>query len=372
MEESEPAVKNKKRLKKTIIDCDIHNETPMNEVKEYLPRFYRDMVDSFGARNVSSIYLNGTPSGRLIEGESRPRSASPRTTKDIVNHYRSKLLDPFHLEYGILTASDYSTHTLPDIDFAAAIASAKNDYIAERWLAEDSRLKGSVFIPKQDPALSAKEINRVGSHPDVVQVIVSSGAEKPYGHRFYYPIYEACVKHNLPFTIHVSMEGLGMNPAPTGAGYVTYYAEYRAARPQVMAAHLASFIYEGVFERFPDLRVVLQESGVMWIAPALWKMDQDWKGLRHQTPWVKKPPSEYFRQNVRVTSQPLEIPPDRELFDKLLTSIHANECLLYCSDYPHWDFDSPAKAFPKLEDGLWERVFYQNAADLYGLPQRKG
>ncbi|MDF2720932.1 MAG: amidohydrolase [Paenibacillus sp.] len=357
----------KPRMKRSIIDCDIHNSTPMGEVKQYLPRFYREMVDDWGPRHVPSIYLNGGNRGSLIE-ENKPTSGK---TEDIVRHFQERLLDPYQIEYGILTAADYSPHTLPDIDFVAALATAKNDYIAERWLAADSRLKGSVFIPKQDPGLSAKEIDRVGGHPDVVQVIVSSGAEKPYGHRFYYPIYEACVRHNLPFTIHVSMEGLGMNPAPTGAGYVTYYAEYRALRPQVMAAHLASFIFEGVFEKFPTLKVVLQESGVFWIAPMLWKMDQDWKALRYQTPWVRKKPSEYFREHVRVTSQPLEIPEDRETFDKMMQAIYAHECLMYCSDYPHWDFDSPARTFPKLDDALWENIFYANAAKLYGLPPRK-
>jgi predicted TIM-barrel fold metal-dependent hydrolase len=361
-----PAV-NKRRMKRSIIDCDIHNSTPMSEVKEYLPRFYREMVEEWSGRHVPSIYLNGGTRGRIIE-DNVPKDGD---TAAILAHFQSRLLDPFHVEYGILTAADYSPHTLPDIDYVAALATAKNDYTVERWLAKDRRLKGSVFIPKQDPGLSAKEIDRVGGHPDIVQVIVSSGADKPYGHRFYYPIYEACVRHNLPFTIHVSMEGLGMNPAPTGAGYVTHYAEYRALRPQVMSAHLASYIFEGVFEKFPTLKIVLQESGIFWIAPMLWKMDQDWKSLRHQTPWVKKPPSEYFRSNVRVTSQPLESPPDRELFDKMLGAIFAEECLMYCSDYPHWDFDSPSLAFPKLHDALWEKIFYENASKLYGLPARK-
>ncbi|MDF2726034.1 MAG: amidohydrolase [Paenibacillus sp.] len=198
-----------------------------------------------------------------------------------------------------------------------------------------------------------------------------NGAQKPYGHRSYYPIYEACVRNNLPFAIHVSMEGIGINPPPTGAGYVSHYAEYRLARAGIMMTHLASFIFEGVFELFPTLKIVMVEAGMLWIAPAIWRMDEDWKALRHNTPWVKKWPSEYFREHVRVTSQPIEMPAKADMFLPMLEAIHADQCLMFASDYPHWDFDSPQHAFPKLPDPLWERIFYQNAAELYGLPQRR-
>ncbi|WP_163140409.1 amidohydrolase family protein [Bacillus sp. 22-7] len=358
----------KQKTKRTIIDCDIHNYTSLDDIKKYLPRVYREQIDLWGWRLPGSLYLNGgTNVGQRVDSIP-PDGGFPGSNLDFM---RSQYLDPFNVEYGILTGSDYSCQASPDVDYAAAISSAINEYTLEQWVAKDSRLKGSVFIPKQDPALSAKEIHRVGSHPDMVQVIVASGAEKPYGNRYYHPIYEACVENNLPFTIHVLMEGVGMNPPTTGAGYVSYYPEYRATRPQVMAAHLASFIYEGVFEKFPTLKVVLQEAGVFWLAPYLWKMDEDWKALRFQTPWVKKLPSEYFRSNIKVSSQPLEPAPNPEMFRQMMKAVYAEETLLYCSDYPHWDFDSPTLTFPKLEDELWERIFYKNAAELYGLPERK-
>ncbi|EFZ1984456.1 amidohydrolase, partial [Shigella flexneri] len=340
----------------------------LDEIKKYLPRVYRDQIDLWGWRLPGSLYLNGGIKVGQMADSTPPDGGFPGSNLDFLS---SQYLDPFHVEYGILTGSDYSCQASPDVDYAAAISSAINEYTLEQWLAKDNRLKGSVFIPKQEPSLAVKEINRVGSHQDMVQVIVASGADKPYGNRYYHPIYEACVEHNLPFTIHVLMEGVGMNPPTTGAGYVSYYPEYRATRPQVMAAHLASLIYEGVFEKFPTLKVVLQEAGVFWLAPYLWKMDEDWKSLRFQTPWVKKRPSEYFRSNIKVSSQPLEPTPNPEMFRQMMKAVYAEETLLYCSDYPHWDFDSPLLAFPKLEDALWERVFYQNAAELYGLPARK-
>ncbi|MDF2660111.1 MAG: amidohydrolase [Paenibacillus sp.] len=358
------------KRKRSIIDCDLHL-APLRggyqALKPYMSRYYREQIETWGPRVPGQIgmYNNGGTNGTMQEYKIPPGDETVA-----LNYIRANLLEKYQIDYGIITGMDYGINTIPDTDYAAAVCSACNDYTIEHVLSKEPRFKASIMIPKQDAVLSAKEIDRVASHPGFVQVIVSNGAEKPYGHRRYYPIYEACVRHNLPFAIHVSMEGIGINPPPTGAGYVSHYAEYRLARAGIMMTHLASFIYEGVFELFPTLKVVMIEAGMMWIAPAIWRMDQDWKALRHNTPWVKKLPSEYYREHVRVTSQPIELPAKPELFLPMLEAIHAGQCLMFASDYPHWDFDSPQLAFPKLPDELWERVFYQNAAELYGLPQR--
>ncbi|MGG1555184.1 amidohydrolase family protein [Paenibacillus ferrarius] len=359
------------KLKKSIIDCDIHHVMPENKVKDYLPRAYRQRVDNFGFMLPSLFYTNGGTDGRASGSMADAFPPEGGTPGSSLSFLQSHHLDPFHVEYAILTGHSYSVHSSPDADFAAAVCSAYNQYNLEHWLSGDERLLASIFAAKQDPNLAAKEIDTWGPHSKFVQVIVPAGAEKPYGNRFYDPIYAACVRHDLPFTIHVSMEGTGLNAPPTGAGYVSYYAEYRALRAQVMMAHLASFIYEGTFEKFPTLKVVLQEAGVFWLAPYLWRLDQDWISLRSQTPWVKKRPSEYFRSNVRVTTQPIEDTPNRAMFDLLMEDLNAKETMMFCSDYPHWDFDSPQQALPKLDEEVWDRIFYQNAADLYKLPQRK-
>ncbi|TMV50629.1 hypothetical protein FE783_08005 [Paenibacillus mesophilus] len=52
----------------------------------------------------------------------------------------------------------------------------------------------------------------------------------------------------------------------------------------------------------------------------------------------------------------------------MMEAISARENLMFASDYPHWDFDSPLLAFPKMDSEMKLRIFYQNAADLYRLP----
>ena len=75
-----------------------------------------------------------------------------------------------------------------------------------------------------------------------------------------------------------------------------------------------------------------------------------------------------MRTNVRLTSQPMEEPEDPEQIRQILPMMYADEVLMFSSDYPHWDFDSPLRAFPRLDERLRRRIFSDTARELYGLP----
>ena len=212
---------------------------------------------------------------------------------------------------------------------------------------------------------AAAEIDRIGARPDVVAVLMPGGAPRPFGHRFYHPIYEACARHNLTVAVHFGAEGIGSNPAPTPAGYPSYYAESRFARPSVYQAHLASFIFEGVFERFPTLKLAILEAGFAWVPAYLWRMDADWKGLRYQTPWVKRLPSEYVWEHVRFASQPLDEPASRDALPHLIAWMQGERTLMFASDHPHWDWDDPRDTFASLPASLRQRIMGANALDAF-------
>src|SRR5437868_820664 len=100
----------------------------------------------------------------------------------------------------------------------------------------------------------------------------------------------------------------------------------------------------------------------------LWRLDADYKALRKETPWLKRLPSEYARDHIRLTTQPLEQPQNVEHLWSVLEAIDGEHTLLYASDYPHWDFDDPTRVhIPRA----WRtRVFADNAREIYGLPHR--
>jgi predicted TIM-barrel fold metal-dependent hydrolase len=222
-------------------------------------------------------------------------------------------------------------------------------------------------ICAQDPVGAAEEIDRIGSHPQIVSIMVPCGAPRPYGQRFYHPIYEACERHGLAVAMHFGTEGSGINPPPTSAGYPTYYIESRLARPNFYAVHVNSFIFEGVFQKFPTLKVAMLEGGFAWVPPLMWRMDLDWKGLRHQTPWIDRLPSEILTGHVRFASQPMEEPEDPKAFLQIIEWMHGDKTLMFATDYPHWDWDDPKMSFLTVPDDLRNRIFAENAAETFGL-----
>jgi predicted TIM-barrel fold metal-dependent hydrolase len=134
--------------------------------------------------------------------------------------------------------------------------------------------------------------------------------------------------------------------------------------------HVASVIAHGVFERFPNARFVLIECGVAWLPALLWRLDADYKALRKETPWLERLPSEYAREHIRLTTQPLERPPDERHLLAMLEAMDGRETLLFASDYPHWDFDDPTTI--RLPEDWGVDVFDGNARKLYRLPEAAG
>jgi uncharacterized protein len=134
--------------------------------------------------------------------------------------------------------------------------------------------------------------------------------------------------------------------------------------------HVASVIAHGVFERHPSMRFVLIECGVAWLPALLWRLDADYKALRKETPWLKRLPSEYAREHIRLSTQPFEQPSETRHLHAVLEAMHGREVLLFASDYPHWDFDDPTTI--EVPESWKDDVFDGNARSLYGLPAAAG
>jgi predicted TIM-barrel fold metal-dependent hydrolase len=163
-----------------------------------------------------------------------------------------------------------------------------------------------------------------------------------------------------------------MAPTATGAAS-TYYEDYLYNSQIIAPSQVLSLVAEGVFDRYPDLRVCLAELGFAWLPSLLWRFDKDWKALWRETPWVRDKPSVYVGRHLRATTSPTLIPgrvPAHEL-SQLADMLDARHLLMYSSDYPH---DHGADALDGLlavlgADGRGD-VLTKNAAAFFDIPLR--
>lgn len=354
-----------------MIDCDVHNDwTSARVLLPYLDRNFRDYLergelpggrDSFPHAHRPWLHPEGYMRADLVSAEGIPPGADYALM-------RRELLDKFDIDFAILTGEEIiDLSTLANPHYASALARAYNDYQIEEWLSLDKRLKGSLVIAPQDPQGAAAEIRRIGQHPDLVQVIVTAGAQRPYGDPFYHPIWEAAAELELPIGTHLGGNA-GVNARPSAAGTPTFYWEHHALLGELGMGHTASLIAQGVFEKWPTLSFIFIECGVAWLPGLLWRLDANFKSLRKETPWLKRLPSEYARDHIRLTTQPLERPAKIEHLWSALEAIDGKHTLLFSTDYPHWDFDDPTEI--PIPPDWHENVFDRNARAVYKrLPQ---
>ena len=114
--------------------------------------------------------------------------------------------------------------------------------------------------------------------------------------------------------------------------------------------------------------MAMVESSWTWVPHLMWRFDYNYRSLRREVPWVKRLPSEYIRERVRFSTQPMEYPEDPEDLYRMFEMIGSDEFLMFATDYPHWDFDSPEQALPhSFPKDLQRKILSGNAREFYGF-----
>jgi len=348
-----------------VVDADVHVAVP--EIAALYPYLSEHWHDTLVESGVTSLEMNTYPRGCDFSAHSdaRPESQKlpPGSSLDIVQR---QLLEPWKVETAVVLC-DYGVHVLHNEDLAIAVAEAVNDWLAGQWLSKDRRLRGSITVcnDRADPAVA--EIERLAGRPEFVQVALPVRSEHPYGKRLYWPIYEAAERHGLAVAIFA---GGGMGNPITPVGWPSYYLEDYVSFAQAFQSQLLSLVTEGVFVKYPKLKVVFVDSGFTWIPPLMWRLDKNWKGTRREVPWIDRLPSEMIRQHLRVTIQPLDLPQAGPA-EQILEHLGTDEMLLFATDYPHWQFDDPEDAWPfALPPASLDRLLRANAVATYNLSRQ--
>ena len=337
-----------------IVDADLHNIVP--DIETLLPYMDAHWQEYFRNSRFSGPIDTSYPVG--AETSLHPDLA-PVTAPSLAD-VQQRALEPHQTDIAILNCT-YEVESLHNPDMAAACARAVNQWQAEQWLAEDSRLRAAIVVPSKVPALAVQEIKHWADHPGFVQIILPVRSQHLYGTRNFWPVLEAAVKHDLPICIHYG--GASGYPS-TPSGWPSWHIEEYVGMAQVFQSQIINLIVEGVFAQFPTLRFVMAEGGWTWLPSLMWRLDKEWKGLRFEIPWVNSFPSDLIRKHMRFTLQPLDAPPEPEQLLQTVAQLESDELLLFSSDFPHWH-DSSSLLLDHLSEAQREKIMGQNACDFY-------
>jgi len=353
----------------TLVDTDVHPVIhSRQDIIDYLPEPWRSLdygPRAGGGSVIARIY--DPPDTALTKGMRTdsfpPRGGAPGSDPEFA--YK-QLIEDDGVDLAILMS--LQARLRANAEQEAAVIAATNSWLADVWLGEHNkhgRFYGSIRICPDDAALAVEEIERWAGDPRWLQIYMTPETTPAFGNPKYHPIYAAAEKHELPLAIHI-IRPMGQRLL-TPVGYPAYFHEHSAGIPLYYASHLASMVFEGVFEKYPGLRIVLVEGGFTWLLPLMWRMDAYWRECKSEVPALKRAPSEYVRNHVRFTTQPLE-ESDLSAFRKLCEWTDAENMLMFSTDYPHFSYDDPKWALNRFPKPIRNKIAAENAIEFYGLP----
>lgn len=350
-----------------VVDCDIHPAMKTaGELFPFMAKRWQEHLQTYGSQLRQGL-ADGLAHPRMTPDVARVDAwpADGSTPGSDPEFMRVQHLDANNVEYGILIPLGRSGSHQRNLDYGAALCSAVNEWQIAKWCDFDRRIRGSITVTQEDPATAVAEIKKRVAEKRFVQVLLPPRTVEPLGRRRYWPIFEAAVEHNLPIGLHLG--GHGGHPS-TGSGMPSYYIEEHTSMVQTMQALISSLVIEGVFEAFPTLRIILIEGGFAWEPALCWRLDKHWKYFKSEVPHLKRAPSEYVREHVWFTTQPIEEPDNPRDMRHIVDWVGVHR-LLFSTDYPHWDFDDPRFALNHLGLSQAEKqmIFSGNAKKIYGL-----
>ena len=251
--------------------------------------------------------------------------------------------------------------TVRDAALQAELFRVYNDWLAEYCSYEPKRLAGLGLISTWDVEAAVQELNRCAKLGLKGAIIISYPPEG-YGYEqsFYDPLWAAAQELNMPLSLH-AFSGFGIENDPSYPRFGHSCLHHAAQRS------LTQIIYYGVFDRFPNLKIVLAEFDIGWIPHFLWLADDKYR-MRHEDPTItpKMKPSEYFKANVfpSFIDDPVGLKN---------TDIIGEDNYMWSNDYPHWESSWPksreyiARNFQGVPAEIKRKITWDNVNKLYNL-----
>ena len=247
-----------------------------------------------------------------------------------------------------------------DADTGTALAADSNDQLAEACRSYPDRYVGTAAIAPQDPRRAAREIDRAINQLGFKGVIINSHTRGEYlSDTKFWEIFEAAEANNAPIYIH---------PRAPSPGMVQPFIEHDMHRGDLgfgveVAFHTQAMVYAGVFDRFPELKLVIGHGGE-GIPYNLYRIDRT-HPVRRPDQRSKELPSYYFKKNIFITNSGVAWAPMVTFAQQVL----GVDQVLYAMDYPYqYDIEEvhAMDALPISYEHK-KKFFQTNAERLFNL-----
>lgn len=356
----------------TVVDTDVHPMPVSTDVlKSYAPPDWVDRIWPTGRAATPLPHFYDTPDAfksMSMRVDAMPPTGFAGSDPDFA---AQQLLVDAGVSIAML--EPMCDHQLPQHEHV--LKSTYNDWLADVWLNENNahgRWRGAISVSAQTPADAGREVERWAGHPYMAEVLMTPQTRGiPFGNPHFDPLYEAAARNGLPVATHL----MGQTPFELiplyPVGNPAHWHDFFASWPLLYVSHLMSLVFDGAFDRHPDLRVVFVEGGFTWAMPVMSRMDRIWEHRKADLPHVKRRPSEYVREHVRFTTQPVE-EVEVETYLEYLDMMDLGDNIMFSTDYPHWSYDSPTWAINRFPADQRDRIMRGNAMALYGLPDVVG
>ncbi len=264
-----------------------------------------------------------------------------------------------------------------DIELAIGAARAHNRAMVE-FCSVDERLLPTLYVPLAD-LTRAESLAMEAIEMGAAALLVASGC--PPGHSPSHigldPVWRAASEHGIPIVFHVGgtgelidpnyfNNGLPIPPDFHGGAENFRSVDYMGI-PVPPAQTLATMIFDGVLDRFPDLRIGVIEQGAIWVPSWMRQMEAAFDAFaRHEDRLrqLSMRPSEYVRRQIRFTPYPTED------VGWIIAQAGPEVCL-FSSDYPHVEGGRrPIERFEAslgdIDDSARHAFYHDNFVDLMG------
>jgi predicted TIM-barrel fold metal-dependent hydrolase len=356
--------------KPRVIDGDGHIFEDPRAISSYLPSPYREAGPYPMTKLIPAVDHLHTQIGQLLPGAFA--GGQPVGPDEWI---------AFLAEVGIESTVLYPTDALGygrmvDLDWSVAVCRAYNEWLSETYVRRDARFHGMALVPLQEPAEAVKELRRAVTELSLSGAFLpSNGLPLPLGAKPYWPLYAEAERLGCALAVH------GGNHSGFGMDYFNVYAPVHSlGHPFGQLVSFASIVFNGVFDKYPGVRIAFLEGGIAWLLLALERFDRSYEthipyDPRKELIRLRQGQSveDYIKEHIRAGRIFVGCEGEESDMPYLVARVGV-EPFFFSSDYPHevnaamcqHEIEEVLET-PELNDDQKAAILHANAERLYGF-----